>query len=222
MLYYQAGYYLLQFQSPDYGSIQGKTLWTASSCINTTCLDAWSHSWAGQEQKENIQQKYGWSPAQFTHLEQWTDQQLEAGQIGWVDVFQNLATARAYQAQFFEQEEVHCLGISFAPSQQQALIEHFNPPSPTEGEIGLRQFLRQAIPENPSGQFLGYDLIGVEIDGGFHSLHCYDLQPFLEEQFGLSFNAYGLIEEGADWEAVLAHFEEEPVPWFYVRVKLYE
>lgn len=228
MLYYQGGYYLLQSRPIEFGSIKGKNLWTASACLNESYLDAWSYSWAGQEQKLAICEKYGWSPAQLVALEQWVDQQLEAGHLGWVNVFQNLATAKAYKALFFEQEEVLCLGISFAASQQQALIQHCGPSSKLEGEIGLRQFLSQAIPENPAGKFLGYDLIGVEIDGSFHSLHCHDLQPILEEKFNLSFNDYGLIEEAANWQAVLEYCNDEqeaglePVPWFYVKVKLYE
>lgn len=227
MLYYQGGYYLLQPKPIEFGSMKGKILWTASACLNETCLDAWSHSWAGQEEKFSICQKHGWTFAQLAALEQWVDQQMKAEQIGWVDVFKNLETAQVYQMLFFEEEELLCLGISFAASQQQALIQHCAPSSLEEGEIGLRQFLRQAIPENPAGKFLGYDLIGVEIDGSFHSLHCHDLQPVLEEKFNLSFNEYGLIEECADWEPILEYCNDEqaaglePVPWFYVKVQGY-
>jgi hypothetical protein len=40
---------------------------------------------------------------------------------------------------------------------------------------------------------IGFDVIGIELDGGFHSFHCHDLSTDLARRFSLEINEYGLF-----------------------------
>ncbi|MGH1337757.1 MAG: hypothetical protein ACRBFS_16675 [Aureispira sp.] len=227
MPYYQGGYYLVKLKELHFGSLVGRRILTPSSCLNDNCIDSWAYSWAGQEDKAYALERYDWSKEKLRAVEKWVDAQFEAGQVGWVEVFRTLEAAKEYKQLFFEEEEVLYIGISFSEQQQQELVEYFSPPHYQEGQVGLQQFLCQKTPENPAGEVLGYDLIGVEIDSSFHSLHCHDLQATLEQEFDVEFNANGLIREGKDWKVLVDYCNDEnsglaPVLWFYVKMKKYE
>ena len=222
MLYYQAGYYLTKIKTLDFGSLVGRKVITASSCLNDNYLDSWAYSWAGQEDKAGVLEEYGWPIEKLKAVEQWVDAQFDAGQVGWTQIFRTLEAAKEYRQLFFEDDNnILCLGISFSATEEQDLREGLC------SQVGLQQFIAQQIPENPTGKVLGYDLIGVEIDSSIHSLHCHELQADLEQKFDLGFNEYGLIETCQDWSAVIDYCNDEntgltPVPWFYAKVKLYE
>jgi hypothetical protein len=47
----------------------------------------------------------------------------------------------------------------------------------------------------------------------------------LKSKFGLEINEYGLIEDCKDWSNLIKYMNDdetgcEPVPWFYVKVKV--
>jgi len=73
-------------------------------------------------------------------------------------------------------------------------------------------------------EFIGFDLIGVESGGDFHSFHCHDLANELREKFGLELNEFGLIREMKNPQDVIDFMNDEnngfePVPWYLVKVK---
>ena len=45
---------------------------------------------------------------------------------------------------------------------------------------------------------LGFDIIGVECDGSFHSFHCNAMSSILKENFNLILNKFGLYDEIID------------------------
>ena len=93
--------------------------------------------------------------------------------------------------------------------------------------IGLWDNLSRDVPEvtDESEKTIGYDLIGVELSGEFHTFHCHDIAQDLVKNFHISLNEYGLIANDHNWEKLVEYMNDEengfePVPWFFVKVKM--
>lgn len=229
MNYYQAGYYLIKINKVDYGSLINRELMTASNCINESFFDDWSFSWTIEgEDKEKVSEEHGLTPEKINDLQNWVDFKFEANKIGWQNIFYSLDALEEYKEKFFkERTDLIKMGLSFSATETEDLLEAFEPRPENGGEIGIRHGLMQKLPENPAGKFIGYDIIGVELDGTFHTIHCHDLQNELESKFGLAFNENGLIENCATWKEVTDFCNDpsnglEPVPWYHCKVKIYE
>ncbi|MBK9025835.1 MAG: hypothetical protein IPL69_18220 [Saprospiraceae bacterium] len=94
------------------------------------------------------------------------------------------------------------------------------------GDFGLRKNLLLRIEEdqNISEEFLGYDFIGIECDGSFHSFYCHDITNNLVDKFSLKLNSYGLFEKLEKPNEIREYLNSEetglePVPWYIVKVK---
>lgn len=79
--------------------------------------------------------------------------------------------------------------------------------------------------EQDNEEFLGYDYIGIEVSGDFHSFHCHDLGKEFSEKFNLTINNYNLFESDINSKQVLNYLNNEkngcsPVPWHIVKTKL--
>jgi hypothetical protein len=104
------------------------------------------------------------------------------------------------------------------------LIGTFEPTKTNLGEIGISENLKQKIHENKNDVCLGFDLIGIEDGGDFHSFHCHDMSKELIEKFGIEINEYGLINKTDKWKEMVEYMNDdetgcEPVPWYYVKIK---
>jgi hypothetical protein len=55
----------------------------------------------------------------------------------------------------------------------------------SKGLFGLRENLQKKIEEkdDPTEEFLGYDFIGVENDGSFHSFYCHNIRDKIVDKF---------------------------------------
>ena len=85
--------------------------------------------------------------------------------------------------------------------------------------------LSKQINETQEGKTIGYDLIGIELSGDFHTFYCHNMADELKSKFSLEINEYGLIKNCSDWKSLTDYMNNdetgcEPVPWFYVKVKL--
>ncbi|MEM6265252.1 MAG: hypothetical protein AAGI38_22310, partial [Bacteroidota bacterium] len=184
--------------------------------------------WAvGGNEVEEISKKTGLAEERIDHLQTWADKKLESNKIGWQNTFYTLEELQEYkQAYFKNRDDLVALGLSFPETEMEDLVTEFKPKIENGGEIGIRYALRQRKPENSEGIFIGYDIIGVELSGTFHTIHCHDLQDELTERFGLEFHENGLVKSCENWKEVTDFCNDEsnglePVPWFYCRVKTY-
>ncbi|AZA48516.1 hypothetical protein EG346_10105 [Chryseobacterium carnipullorum] len=79
------------------------------------------------------------------------------------------------------------------------------------------------IPENSNEKFIGFDLIGVECDGSFHSFLCNNTSENLNIQFGLELNEFELYDEVFDTPKLRKFLGDEnyfePVPYYICKVK---
>ncbi|PID90073.1 MAG: hypothetical protein CSA97_04800 [Bacteroidetes bacterium] len=227
MEYYLGGYYLFRLVELPYGSFEGRRVYTCSSYINESYYDSWALPWTGDGE--------GLCEADIAHLQpdgehlpqlqEWVDARFNEERMGWQSVFADMPTLHEYRRFFFPDSPAVALGVAFPEGERKALLEALKPAGEMSGEVGLYQNLKAArLDAEGEGEVLGFDIIGVDVAWECFSFHTHDLAPELQERFGLTVNAYGLLEDNEHWDAIMAYMNDrtnrfESVPWFYVRVK---
>ena len=90
---------------------------------------------------------------------------------------------------------------------------------------GIYQLAKRWVPEqiHDDETLLGFDMIGIEPGGSFHTFYCHGGDRYRIGDFDLRINEYGLFEDYEDWETVMKYANEyaafEPVPWVVCKVK---
>ena len=230
MSYNLAGYYVIRKKPLAFGSKIQETIYTCSSCINDSLLEHWSYSWTTDNNGyiDKIQENYQITEDAVNSIRKWADNALDNKKVGWINVFADLSTAKEYKKTFFAHlSDIDVMAVYLSKKDSDALIKEFQPKEENFGLLGLYENLIKTIPEidSESEKFLGFDIIGIELDGGFHSFHCHDISDFLVQKFALRPNQYGLFQEVEDWTPILDHMNDqesgyEPVPWFVCKTKL--
>lgn len=227
---YIGGYFLIKPRKATYGSFNGKTISTCSSCINDTLYDSWAISWTEpiDHQIETLRTELEISEEKQKEIQKWADHKFEEELIGWLEVFQDLITVTEYLNLFFSHiEKKEIMKVVFSENEANAFLEEFKPTHEKEGVAGMYQNLMmktENVIDEGNEDFLGYDLIGVEYGGaGFHTFHCHDLANDLTDKFGLAINEKGLIEFVENETELVDYMNDEengfePVPWFLVEV----
>jgi hypothetical protein len=230
MKYYLGAYYLIKLRPVDFGKIKGTKIHTCSSCINDSYFDSWSLSWTvdGKGDLEQPKQVFGLNDSQIKDIQQWSDKQFNDNKIGWISTFVDFDTLKEYKSRFFQSDsDYKILSINFPETEKEGLINDFKTNKEDVGAIGLWNNLNKGIIEilDDSEIILGYDLIGLESSGDFHTFHCHDLADDLIERFKLTINEFGLIAKCDNWTDLTNYMNDESngfelVPWYFVKVKL--
>jgi hypothetical protein len=230
MQYYLGAYYLLKLRTVVFGKIKGTKIHTCSSCINDSYLDSWSFSWTaeGKGNLEQPKQIFGLAENHIKDIQQWADKQFNDNKIGWIATFLDFEILKEYKSRFFQSDsDYKILSINFPETEKNDLIIDFKTNKENVGAFGLWDNLNKGIKEilDDSEIILGYDLIGLESSGDFHTFHCHDLADDLINRFDLKINDYGLIEKYDNWSDLTSFMNDEdngfePVPWYFVKVKL--
>ncbi|MBS1501471.1 MAG: hypothetical protein JST32_05385 [Bacteroidetes bacterium] len=223
--YYLGGYFLIKPRLVDFDSLKHKKIYTCSSCINDALVDNWSFTWTANNnaQINTVLNDFDIELNKVTQIRKWVDEEYEKGKIGWQSVFADLETARLYKKTFFSHlNDIQLMSVYFSETEAEVLIETFQ-----TNQIGLYQSLIKRIPEaqSPNETLIGFDLIGIENSGDFHTFYCHNISEDLINKFHFEINSYGLLNAIDDWKAVLDYMNDEetglePVPWFFVKVKL--
>lgn len=216
----------MKLRNSNFGTFQGENLYTCSTCINDSYMDAWSLSWteSGKKVNEETKSNFNIDEIKIITIQNWADQKFEEEKIGWISTFTDLKTLTEYKNLFFPEDQAEILSINFAETETTELLSLFNSEKLSFQEIGLSDNLKNRIVENENDITIGYDLIGIEESGDFHSFHCHDLSRELIEKFGIEINENGLINENEQWQQMVTFMNDEnngfePAPWFYVKVK---
>ena len=224
--YYIGAYYLIKIRKPKFGTYLGKELHTCSTCINDSFFDSWSISWTenGKEISKETKANFNLDNNLIERIQKWSDQKFEENKIGWICTFSDLKTLTEYKESFFSENHAEILSINFPETEKTEFLKLFNPKETSFGEIGLSKNLKKGIVENKTELTLGFDLIGIESSGEFHSFHCHDLADELIEKFGIKINEYGLINDNDNWNEMVEYMNDEKngfesSPWFFVKVK---
>lgn len=237
MDYYLGGYLLLHCLPVDMpGHPQnGKPLLTCSTCINESLLDVWSYSWGSDDEStlydasttlyQHVESTFGIDSLVREKIQIWVDK--HDSDIGWLGVFMNAQTAIDYKQTFFKHvQNCYLLALYFSDIDAQKFITRWQPQSKQDGILGIPQRLIRYQPEyaDPRERLFGYDIVGLDIGGEFHSSHCHYLGETLREKFALNLNHHGLYDAIPDWQPVIDYMNDEttgcePVPWGIAKIK---
>ncbi len=230
MKFYLGAYYLIKLCDSSCIDSSRKYLYTCSTCINASLLDGWSLSWVKttHQQFKEASENFSVTSDEIKQIQSWADQKFNEEKIGWLNVFYDLDTLREYKKIFKNLgKDVKILAIYFSEEEKDGLLKEFDFEGKTTGSVGLETMLSKQIEETQEGKTIGYDLIGIELSGDFHTFYCHHMAEDLKSKFGLEINEYGLIKDCKDWDNLIEYMNDdetgcEPVPWFYVKVKLIE
>ena len=221
--YYLGGYNILKLKPINFGILEGKISHTCSSCINFSVFDSWFQSWTKQNLDENQKRELNLDDKKIQEIQEWTESKFD----NLANLFTNLEEAKEFKSKFLNDiPNLEIYSINFAENETNLLIEDFaeginiNDYNYNNGNFVLRENLMKRIPENQNEEFLGYDLIGVDCDGSFHSIICYNPDE-IEQKFGLQLNENGLynkINETPELRKFLNNEVFDPLPSYICKV----
>jgi len=193
--FFLGGYYLIKLRPMRSGV---DPVFTCSTCINDSFLESWSYSWTTRNNDgiEEIKEKFQVDDDKIQSIRTWVDHAFDGKKIGWPEVFHDLETAQEYSHTFFSHiPDVQMMSVYFSESEAADLLSEFKPRKEEHGTLGLYDNLLKLIPEDQcKGEtFLGFDIIGVESGGDFHSFWCHDMAKDLSERFHLTLNRHGSL-----------------------------
>jgi hypothetical protein len=225
--YYLGGYFLIRTKlfgwSPDTNGI----VQTCSSCINTSIFDYWCWSPANDRLTEEEKTSLGVDAEKIREIQSWTVNKSNKGELRWGDVFSNLETVLEFKNLFFaNQEDLYIQAIYLSEPDAQSIITDFDYEEVNGGRFSIWHILNDKIREVPNSaeEILGYDLIGMDIGGSFHSFHCHGIGNELAGRFGLTMNRHGLFSQIPDPQAIRSYLNSgtapvEDVPWYIAKTK---
>jgi len=224
MKYYLGGYYLISLC--PYPLLDNQLIYTCSSCINDNLLlyPLCSDYQDKEKYINEIELKYKLNKNDMSSLSNWINNNLD--KIRWPDAFSEIKFVYEYKNKYFKHiNPLYLFAIYFDENETNRLLDLFKTENDNEWCIGIYRLLKDKIIENDKEKLLGYDLIGLESVGDFHTFHCNDLAKDICNKFGLILNKYGLFDEYSNWDSVSNYINSEeiacePVPWFVTKVKM--
>lgn len=195
-------------------------LLTLSSCLTNFFPDAWAIEWASYSEAERIAAaaKVGIRANDLPALISFATGALDSGRLGWPCVWQSSSAALAAVTKFdCSPTDLAILELGIPVDVVEELLGELAP-EPHEGEHGLYTRLRMGEPLDAAATRVGWELLGVEHGGEFHSWLCNSLQDALAAATGAKPGPFGLLETESDARALDALIANglgaEPVPWF--------
>lgn len=217
MDFFVGGYFLVQgCHSTDW---MNKTLlpakfWTVSNCICEIYPDTWIFS-RDSHSTDDRQKILKLDAANFKFLQAWADELMTNDALGWPNVFLNEATARLFYLQYLTHlPDIKLLSIALP---EPYLIE-FIKENPGQGGCGVYKKLQQRQFIDSGVISRGFEILGAEYGGSFHSFVCNSLETAYGEHLSISLNQNGLVDGYAD-AVKAAHYSNldevgaEPVLW---------
>jgi hypothetical protein len=195
-------------------------LLTLSSCLTEFFPDAWAVEWASCSQADRTAAalKLDLSQEAVPELVRFVTDALSDGAIGWPCVWNSLDAARAAAHKFsLAPENFAMLELGVPDDAVEELLAALEP-GPGEASTGIYASLQRRRPLRSGGTSMGWELLGVERAGDFHSWLCNSLQDEAERQLGVRPGPFGLLRTEKEARAVAALIANgvgaEPVPWF--------
>lgn len=194
-------------------------VFSASPCITDIGPDfTWAeplpNDWKWRAEAESL----GIAAERRNDVIEWLNEALAGGSIRWPNVLTSPDAARTFAAEFdLRCGELALLGIGLTSPHLAAFLEE-------EDASGIRQVLEQRVPMAAGGQLLGYEVLGLEGDGTFHSWICNSLESDAATELEIRPNENGFLDTLTDAERVAQWAIEgergEPVfwqPWLVAR-----
>jgi hypothetical protein len=224
--YYFGGYFLIKTKPFSFISITNKIGHTCSSCINLSAFNVdWCLSWTQDLNKEE-KAELGLTDEKIVEIHKWTDQKFKEGTIKWGHALPDLETITTFKDLFFsDRDDIRIYAMYLGKTDAESLIADFENEKIFQGQFGLRENLQKNIEEkdDPTEEFLGYDFIGVENHGSFHSFYCHNIRDEIIDKFSLILNENGLFDTIPNPDVVRKYLNDEvkaeSVPWYIAKMK---
>jgi len=223
MKYIFGGYYLVQgVDKPSWISniISTPVIWVLTDCIcdfmpTYTLLPGCEST---DEIISEISNHTGLSVEEIESMKTTVENMLSTKQLGWPNVFHTLDSAQDfYEKHLSKAKNFKILGIAFSEKDAEEFLIEENPNN--SQDIGILNVLskRQEIPSNINS--LGFEILGHEYGGDFHSFLCNGLEKDFAEKLGITFNETGRMKTYEDAKRAEEYINDEsvgaePVPWY--------
>jgi hypothetical protein len=220
MDFFVGGYFLVQgIQSADWMNkkLLPAKFWTISGCICEIYPDLWAFNWSSIPSGDypeilNLDDKG------FELLQTWADELMKKDELGWPNVFLNITIARQFYTRYLSHlPDIKLLSIGLPEAYLAEYIEE-NSLDPGGGAGGIYKKLQQREFVSDNEIARGFEILGEEYGGRFHSFVCNSLETNYHARLDISLNQHGLIDRYE--EAVKAtdytNLDEvgaEPVLW---------
>lgn len=143
---------------------------------------------------------------------------LDHGELGWPCTWRSLAAARRAKSEFLRDVPDFMIVELGIPEYLTGSLISAIAPNPGEGETGVYSHLVAHTPMADHGHLLGWEVLGAEIGGTYHSWLCNSLHEDAAKQLGLTPVAHGLLPTEQQARSLLELIDQgigaEPVPWF--------
>jgi hypothetical protein len=193
---------------------------TLTSCLTEFLPDLWALDWTSCSTDERVAavKKLGLPEELLPTLLKSATDAFNRGDLGWPCVWQSASAARAALAllngaplEFVVLE----LGV---PKDAAAMLLAELAPRTGDAESGFLKKLRSASSLESLSVPLGWEVLGVEDGGSFHSWLCNSIQDDASAKLNVKPGPLGLLAAEHDAAAVVELIESglgaEPVPWF--------
>ncbi|TCI23564.1 hypothetical protein [Exiguobacterium sp. SL-9] len=164
---------------------------SASECIceqHPTLDVLWGTS---KDRKNTYRERLRLSEEDFLKLTEWVEVHQESGELGYPQTFQTVELAKRFRDSFLSHIELDILELGLPESYVADFLAQGD-----EGEsperYGVERFILGHERDEPTGQFLGYEVLGYE-NGMFHSYLCNGLEKDFAEQFSFKLNKHGFV-----------------------------
>lgn len=190
---------------------------TASPCLAVIGPGPWGFSWVTDDGTSALdRERFGLANGREKEVGTWLDVQRKDGNYGWPNLFLDLPTARSFLRNFQPTGDLVLIGLGLPVAALEPLLSDYS--EKIRAREGFLVGLQRGLPLAPNGMERGYEILGEEHGGSFHSWHCNNLAPVVSRELGVTVNQYGLI---ADYPSAMRATEivrrpetgAEPVAW---------
>ena len=219
------GYRLVRPFRPDAAwappRLAGEPVLTVSSCLAPVGPGTWALSWGGDADPAAEAVALGLVPDAVSSAVAWTEAAMLAGGWGWPEVCLSLDAARSFVAACVPSPPADLRLVGIGLPEDLVAACRSDHPLPTDRGVGataLDELVHRADPLAPGGTPLGYEVLGEELGGTFHSWWCHRLVAELEDELNFAVGPDGLIGDLATARAAASAVDGppprgEPVPW---------
>lgn len=197
---------------------------TLSSCLTEFFPDTWAIRWVTCSDAERIASaaKLGIAECAVSEVVRYATDAFDEEKLRWPCVWRSLDAARAAAETFGLSRDVFAFLELGVPADDMGSLLDALAPGPSQGPTGIYASLREGRPLHELGTVAGWELLGVEHAGDFHSWLCNSLQDEAARQLGILPGAFGLLQSEKDARAVAALIASgvgaESVPWFVAQI----
>jgi hypothetical protein len=169
---------------------------TMSTCLTVTLPNAWAYEWVdmADEERKRRAQIWGLGDSHLNEFIKWTTEALRAGEIGYPNAIPTLNTARDLLRRFaISNNGSKLLGLGLRRDNAASFVAQWIPLQENEFLPAIPEAISKGLALDPSGQVIGYEVLGWEVDG-FHSWFCSLSKKDVRAELGVRTGANGLLE----------------------------